>query len=62
MNKKQKICLWAGIVIIVLMGIFSPWMHDGRIDASHLLVQWAMVATVTGGLIVTLNDKKSKDS
>jgi len=23
-NKKQKICLWAGIAVIVLMGIFPP--------------------------------------
>ena len=24
MNEKQKFCLWVGIVVIVLMGIFPP--------------------------------------
>ncbi len=24
MNRKQKICLWIGIIVIVLMGIFPP--------------------------------------
>jgi hypothetical protein len=26
MNTKQKICLWLGIAVIVLMGLFPPWM------------------------------------
>lgn len=26
MNRKQKICLWIGIAIIVVMGIFPPWV------------------------------------
>ena len=25
MNKKQKICLWIWIIVIVLMGLFPPW-------------------------------------
>ena len=25
MNDKQKICLWIGIVFIVVMGLFPPW-------------------------------------
>lgn len=29
-----------------------------RVDVSQLCAQWAMVAVITGGLIVTLKDKK----
>jgi len=31
-----------------------------RPDISRLLIQWAMVAVVTGGLIITFKDKKPK--
>lgn len=27
MNDRQKICLWLGIAVIVLMGIFPPTQH-----------------------------------
>lgn len=30
MNKKQLIALWAGIIIISLMGIFPPWIMTGQ--------------------------------
>lgn len=30
MNKKQKIVLWAGIVLIALMGLFPPVKYQGR--------------------------------
>jgi len=30
MNKKQLIALWAGIIIISLMGIFPPWIMEGN--------------------------------
>ncbi len=83
MNKKQLISLWIGIIAIVLMGLYPPWMMTGggsilgfgkwgysfimnppheacRIDTSRLGVQWAMVAAVTGGLVVAFTDKKDK--
>jgi hypothetical protein len=25
MNRKQRICLWVGIAIFLLMGLFPPW-------------------------------------
>ncbi len=28
MNRKQKICLWVGIVAIVVMGLFPPWVLE----------------------------------
>lgn len=79
MNKRQIIVLWIGIIIIVLMGLFPPWMNVDpsggyyikgynfildkpstfcRIDVPQLLVQWAMVAIIAGGLLVTLRDSK----
>ncbi|MHC4642692.1 MAG: hypothetical protein ACYS32_13685 [Planctomycetota bacterium] len=92
MNKKQKICLWVGIAVIVFMGFIPPWVYtkisyavgqagnagyhcilyppeprvvslrEGiRIDILRLLVQWAIVSVITGGLIVTFKDKKRKD-
>ncbi|MBA7671146.1 hypothetical protein ES703_79297 [subsurface metagenome] len=98
MNWKQKICLWVGIVVIVLMGIFPPtrrgycpavtywpgliqpgvprrplWVkpvHYGYtflfsaevsdIGFGKLIVQWAVVAVVTGGLIFIFGDKKDR--
>ena len=116
LNKKQKICLWVGITIIVLMGLFPPWVvkqvfqkgnwntitlrkyififkapyihykaispphpkapkdivesyksiragfnHVEQIDVTRLLIQWFIIALITGGLIVTFKDKKPKD-
>jgi len=29
MNTKQKIVLWIGITIIVVMGVFPPWVQRG---------------------------------
>ena len=90
MNWKQKICLWIGIGIFVLMGMFPPlitghyqpdaywsadmslwerrfnsfgyerfWMlKEPEIGFSKLLIQWSIVVVITGGLIVTLKDKK----
>lgn len=92
MNWKQKICLWIGIAVIVLMGLFPPWVFQVKstyvnelvdagyafitnpphylfrgdikigasIELARLAVQWAIVAVITGGLIVTLADKKDK--
>jgi hypothetical protein len=77
MNWKQKTCLWIGVAVIVLMGLFPPWeSHYGSlvaysftmyppcgrcfVDTSSLCLQWFTVTVVTGGLIVTLADKKPK--
>lgn len=58
MNKKQKIVLWLGIAVFVLMGLYPPADFDGAaLDPPQLLIQWAMVVVVAGGLLVTLKDK-----
>lgn len=87
MNRKQKICLWLGIAVIVLMGLFPPWLvvrgyfyasekrhveywcifappshTPAEIVTDYLFAQWLMVAAVTGGLIITFQDKRTKGS
>jgi len=37
MNRKQKIILWIGIVIIVLMCLFPPWVRVFEIKGSRLV-------------------------
>ncbi len=105
LNLKQKLIVWTGLALIVVMGIYPPWtesFHYGdirvgprsgdyswvflrpgvpvwarnlakarvapdkpspleislywgfSIDLSRLLVQWAMVCFVVGGLVWTL--------
>lgn len=101
MNLKQKICLWIGIGVFVLMCLFPPWTLQltstsiltlsfdqkqwlagqkssaykflltppqlmgaakigvpFQIDVPKLGIQWAVVAVITGGLLVTFKDKK----
>jgi len=33
----------------------------GRLDAACLFMQWTLVAVITGGLIISFKDKKSKN-
>lgn len=70
MSKKQLRVLWMGIVLFVLMGFFPPeaqYFRGERCAVEYefiltapniafgvLLVQWAIAAAVTGGLIYTL--------
>ncbi len=32
MNKKQLKCLWLGVIIIVLMGLYPPWYFPSTRD------------------------------
>ncbi|NQU06020.1 MAG: hypothetical protein HQ568_08000 [Calditrichaeota bacterium] len=34
MNKKQKIVLWIGLVLFMLMGIFPPWYYVYKSEIS----------------------------
>jgi hypothetical protein len=72
MNRKQIKCLWIGIVVFIIMGLFPPfrWTSGGflgyrfllyplgHIDISRLFVQWVIVAAITGGLLLTLQERK----
>jgi hypothetical protein len=33
----------------------------GRLDTACLFMQWTLVAVITGGLMISFKDKKSKD-
>ena len=77
MNKKQKIVLWVGIALFVLVGLNPHYPRQrsriapapvrktklswGPKDPGRLFCYWTMIAVVTGGLLVTLNDKKGKE-
>ena len=59
MNKKQLICMWCGIGVIVGFGYltqrvehFAYWGYKG------FFFRVFLVALITGGLIVTFKDKK----
>jgi len=62
MNRTQLIVLWAGIGILVLMGLFPPGTRGGydfilearSVSVGRLCIEWAMVIVVTGGLIYSL--------
>lgn len=80
MNKIQKITLWAGIIVIVAMGLFPPvelgtfrrgggggtripyeFLYEAEnIKFTKLLIQWFIVAVITGGLIVCFKGEKDK--
>lgn len=85
MNWIQKTLLWIGISVIVVMGLFPPWVvgksvlspnnagynfilnppeakrsEFSGLNSSRLLVQWIMVAVITGGFIVTFKSKKKR--
>ena len=58
MNKKQLVVMWIGIGAIVLAG-FQEMVH--YTGASTFLLWTFLIALITGGLIVTFKDKKTKD-
>jgi hypothetical protein len=70
MNKKQKICLWVGIIAFAFVGLISQigniytvnTTSDTIVYISKLLIRWIVIAVVTIGLIYTFGDKKDKKS
>jgi len=30
LNRRQKVCLWAGISVFLLTGIYPPWYHTSN--------------------------------
>jgi hypothetical protein len=69
MNKKQKQIMWAGFILIVLIGLFPPNFYRGGIwqniidfgtkstDIRKLIVLWFSVVIITSVLIYLFNDK-----
>jgi hypothetical protein len=63
MNKKQLVCMWAGIVVFVLIGLNTRTLFGFStivVDYGPLIVRLAGTVIVTGGLIYTLRDKQGK--
>jgi hypothetical protein len=66
-NYRQGVCLWLGIVIIVLMGLF-PAKENLSLFSNlpyfqikpELHIKWAIVVLVTTSLVLALRDKKDK--
>ncbi len=70
MNKKQRILLFVAVGLIVLTGLFPPFKLEiegnsislgyeflfgkGLIDFEKLLIEWVLIAVVTGALWVVL--------
>jgi hypothetical protein len=72
MSTKQKIVLWVGILVFVLLGLFETAEIQQRRTRATIVgstskatyapvfIHLTVVAVVTGGLLVTLKDKKDK--
>jgi uncharacterized membrane protein len=68
MNRKQKICLWVGIIAFAFVGLTSQIGNiytvnttpDTIVYISKLLIRWVVIGVVTTGLIYTFRDKKAK--
>ena len=71
MNKKQKFCMWGGIVVFIIpIIVFGPWLMIFFVGpmqdadeyfkiALYTFCLWVFfVAVVTGGLIVKFKDKQ----
>jgi hypothetical protein len=62
LNRTQRVVLWFGIGMLVLMGLFPPGARGGyafilqarSVSLSRLCIEWALVILVTGGLIYAL--------
>jgi len=39
MNRKQKICLLAGITAIVVMGLYPPWVLERKVGVNKYVIE-----------------------
>lgn len=72
MNKKQLIVMWVGIIVFILIGVFTPtsfYAHRVRrtsgtswTNYKPLIKGLGSTVLIAAGLIYTLNDKNKKDS
>ena len=73
MNQKQRACVGAGFLLVLLMILFPPWKY-GRsassygflfareayrsLDLTRLATEWLLVVLLMGGLVVMLKERK----
>lgn len=61
MNRKQKFCLWIGIAVIVLMGIFPPVQRTTRTfeiygnGETYETIGYGFILATGGGIVVFSN-------
>ena len=72
MNRKQIICMWCGIAAITLCSLGHLFVEyllygyglfgclDMFEDVTNVVVLLFVIATITGGLIITFKDKKDE--
>ncbi len=60
MNKKQVVCMWCGIVVIVFVAFVKEVVHY-TFNLAAFCVWVFLIALVTAGLIITFKDKKGKE-
>jgi hypothetical protein len=62
MNKKQKICMWLGIIAVCLSNLVFLFFSIGEIIVFPDICRWLIwvfgIVLITGGLIVTFKEKK----
>ena len=60
MNKKQLICMWCGIVLIVWAGLQeTDLIGSYSVDWSNFILWTFLISLVTCGLIYTFRDNKT---
>lgn len=60
MNRKQIVCMWLGILAIVLPGILTILLIAVG-ESSAGFYRWVFIQVlITGGLIITFRNKKDK--
>jgi hypothetical protein len=66
MPNKQRIVIWIGIGLVILAGVYPPWLRSThsynwlfaraygttRVDFTRLLIEWIMIGALTAGLYV----------
>lgn len=75
MNRKQRACIVAGFLLVLLMILFPPWKYArsassygflfareayGELDLTRLLVEWLLVVFVTGGMVLMLRESTTE--
>ena len=74
MNQKQLVCMWSGIAVIVVTGLFPFVSKPNRrleigfmlddykyLQSNLIIITWVLTVLVTIGLVITYKDRKDKD-
>jgi heme/copper-type cytochrome/quinol oxidase subunit 2 len=77
MNRKQRACIAAGFLVVLLMILFPPWKYGrsassygflfareayGELDLTRLLVELLLVVFVTGGMLLMLRESTTESN